>query len=157
MVFSAAFRSYQQWASLKCRNCINQFNNKESKNNVQISVFFHHRNKNIISRIIEVTSPSTSLFLQKKMKCLIISSEKNEAPHYFLVSGSTAGLLARSWGKHAQSCSVYTPLTSNQNIHFTFFHHVMVQHPKNNLNTICSKQCHMHRAINPNNGSLFAD
>jgi hypothetical protein len=69
---------------------------QQSKNNVQISVFFHHRNKNIISRIIEVTSPSTSLFLQKKMKCLIISSEKNEAPHYFLVSGSTAGLLARS-------------------------------------------------------------
>jgi hypothetical protein len=26
---------------------------------------------------------SAPLFLQKKMKCLIISSEKNEAPHYF--------------------------------------------------------------------------
>ena len=42
--------------------------------------FFYSRNN--VSRIIEVPSPSASLFVQKKMKRLIIS-EKNEAPHYF--------------------------------------------------------------------------
>ena len=43
--------------------------------------FFDCRNN--ISRIIEVTNPRALLFLQTKMKHLIISLEKNEAPHYF--------------------------------------------------------------------------
>jgi hypothetical protein len=36
-----------------------------------------------MSGIIEVTRPSTSLFLQETLGRLIISSENNEVPHYF--------------------------------------------------------------------------